>query len=59
MTIAVVDIIYAHNGLWSIVYTAKCDCGCKDTRHIVDYPSVNKPTETKAKQIANEHYNKG
>ena len=58
MTITVVDIMYTRKGLWSIVYTAKCDCGCKDTRHIVNYSSVNKPSDSKAKKLANDDYNK-
>lgn len=58
MTITVVDILYAHKGLWSIIYTAKCDCGCKDERHIVNYSSKDKPTDLKAKQLANDDYNK-
>lgn len=52
--IKVESIVTIRTGLYLITYTHECDCGCTKTRHNLTVTSKNKPTEIRAKQLAND-----
>jgi hypothetical protein len=54
--IKVENIVTVRTGLYMIVYTHTCDCGCKTTRHNLTVTG-NKPNNTEALILANEDYN--
>lgn len=56
--VKVENIVTVRTGLYMIAYTHECDCGCTKTRHNVTVTSKNKPSDAKAKQLANEDYDK-
>lgn len=56
--IKVESIVTVRTGLYLITYTHECDCGCTKTRHNLTVASKNKPTDNKAKQLANDDYDK-
>lgn len=55
-TIEVQNIAKVRDGLWLVIYTHECDCGCTKTRH--NFEVTTKPSATKAKKLADDHYNK-
>lgn len=54
--VTVQNITAVRNGVWLIVYTHTCDCGCKTSRHNFIQEQKAKPTDNKAKQLADAHY---
>lgn len=58
MILTLVDITYISKGVWGLVYTATCSCGCKLTRHIAIYKG-RKPSLNQANQAIDADYNKG
>lgn len=54
--ITVQNITAVRTGVWLIVYIWECDCGCKSSRHNFTHSQKNKPTDNKAKQLADAHY---
>lgn len=56
MNLVLIDINLIRQGVWGLVYTATCDCGCKSTRHIAVYRGLE-PTKEQANQLIDEDYN--
>ena len=56
--IEVKNVAKVRDGVWLIVYTHTCDCGCSSSRHNLTFNGKNKPTDSKAKQLANDDYGK-
>jgi len=57
-TINVQNITAVRDGVWLIVYTYECECGCKKDRYNLVVKQKAKPTDSKAKQLADADYNK-
>jgi hypothetical protein len=52
-----IDIILIRKGSWLISYLRTCDCGCVKVRYAFSYVG-NKPSDTKAKTLINEDFDK-
>lgn len=50
--VTVQNITAIRKGVWLIVYKYECDCGCTSSRHNFIFNQMGKPSETKAKQLA-------
>lgn len=55
--ITVKNIAPIRTGLWLIVYTYECECGCTKKRFNFTVSQKTKPTDNKAKQLADADYN--
>ena len=55
--ITVQNVTPVRTGVWLIVYIHECDCGCTTKRFNFTYNQKGKPTDNKAKQLADADYN--
>ena len=58
MILEVIDIVPIRAGVWGIIYTADCGCGCKYSRHILAVRQLAKPSDEQANQLIDADYNK-
>lgn len=56
-TIKVQNITAVRPGVWLIVYMYECECGCTKKRYNFTHNQKVKPTDNKAKQLADADYN--
>lgn len=51
------SVVPVRDGVWFISYVHECGCGCTKKRYNFTHNQKVKPTENKAKQLADADYN--